>query len=220
MSKRVSFFTLVILMMLVGFKANAEDEKSAVYTKYVAEVTSAFLKEVYQEYGFRCGGSGGSMPYDVEKISVSLDANQSATVDQARELVVKLTERFVQIINAHEKIRPFLREYPFPSSRARVMISFSVSKKKINPSSDNEVELVFHAKKRIYYQAHNYDNPFLGKDIKDEPYEEALKIVKTDVAKKETKQPFLLEERTDESELAKKIRELRKSKGFSDGRTG
>jgi hypothetical protein len=100
------------------------------------------------------------------------------------------------------------------------MISFSVSKKKINPSSDNEVELVFHAKKRIYYQAHNYDNPFLGKDIKDEPYEEALKIVKTDVAKKETKQPFLLEERTDESELAKKIRELRKSKGFSDGRTG
>ena len=73
-------------------------------------MTSTFLKEMYKEYGLECGASGGRMPYDVEEISVSLVANHSATVEQARELEIKTTERFAQIINAHEKIRPFLRK--------------------------------------------------------------------------------------------------------------
>ena len=113
----------IVLMLLFAFiemKVNAKEYKSPIYTQYVAEVTSAFLKEIYNEYGFRCGATGGRMPYDVEEILVTLHANQNATVEQARELEVKLTERFVQIINAHEKIRPFLKEYPFPSSRRKL----------------------------------------------------------------------------------------------------
>src|SRR5580700_8086975 len=121
MVARVSFFVAMILTLLFEAKVSAkkanidEDDDSPIYTRYVAEVTSAFLNEVYKRYGFECGASGGGMPYDVEKISVKLVAYQSATVEQARELEVNLTERFAQIINAHEKIRPFLREYPFPA---------------------------------------------------------------------------------------------------------
>lgn len=178
MVNRISFFAKVVLMLLMGLKVNTKEFESAIYTQYVGEVTSAFLKEVYKEYGFECGSSGGMMPFDVEEISVSLTAYRSATVEQARELEIKTTERFAQIINAHEKIRPFLREYPFPSSRSRVSISFRDPKKKKNSFSDNDVAYVLQAKKRIYYLADNPDNPYVRKDIKDEPYEEALKIVK------------------------------------------
>ncbi len=172
-------FCLLVLLLffVIELQVNAKEYEPPLYVQYVDEVTNTFLKEVYKKYGFECGATGGGMPHDVEKISVSLDANQTATVEQARELEINLTERFAQIINAHEKIRPFLREYPFPAGRVSVMISFRVSKKKKESFKDDEVELVFQAKNRIFYQAYNYEKPYLGIDIKDEPYEEALKIV-------------------------------------------
>jgi hypothetical protein len=142
---------------------------------------------MYKEYGFECGASGGRMPYDVEEISVSLVIDQSATIEQAREWEIKTTERFAQIINAHEKIRPFLREYPFPSNRASVSIEFITPKKQkrvFTLSTKSDVTYVLQAKNRIYYQAKNPDNPYVFKDLKNEPYEEALKIVQSNAAKK------------------------------------
>ena len=174
MAKCISFF---VIMILTGPKIHAKEFESAIYTQYVGEVTSAFLKEMYKEYGFECGASGGMMPFDVEEISVSLVAYQSATVEQARELEIKTTERFAQIINAHEKIRPFLREYPFPSSQVDVSIAFEKPKKN-KTSLGNDVFFVFQAKNKIFYKAKNPDNHYVFKAIKDEPYEEALKIVK------------------------------------------
>jgi hypothetical protein len=177
---RISFFILIILTLFMGIKVRAkDDDDSPVYTQYVAEVTSSFVKEMHKKYGFECGASGGSMPYDVEEILVQLVANRSATIEQARELEVKATERLAQIINAHEKIRPFLREYPFPSSRASVTISFR--KRGKHPTDD--VEFVCHAKNKLVYLAHDPDHPYVGKQIKKEPYEEALKIVQDNAAK-------------------------------------
>jgi hypothetical protein len=173
MLTRVKLYFIPILLIM-AFALDAEEDESPIYTQYVAEVTSTFLKEMYKEYGFTCGASGGSMPYDVESILVQLVANRGATVEQARELEVKATERFVQIINEHEKLKPFLRERPFPPGRSRVTISF---RKRNTIATDNDVEFVCHAKNRIYYQAHDPLNPYVGKDIKDEPYEEARKIV-------------------------------------------
>ena len=184
MGARVSFFVTMTLTLLLGLKVSAkENNGSPIYTRYVAEVTSAFAKEMHEKYGLECGRSGGSMPYDVEKISVSLVASGGATIEQARELEVKATERFAQIINAHEKLRPFLREYPFPAARADVSISFRNSKNSRSLSRKNEVKYVLHAKNRIYYQAENPENPYVYKDIKDEPYEEALKIVQNNAPK-------------------------------------
>jgi hypothetical protein len=154
---------------------HAEEHESPDYTHYANEIIHSFSKQIKKEFGFNCEASGGSMPYDVEKISMQFDASCTATIEKARELEVRITEKFVECINAHEKIRPFLREYPFPSSRADIMISFS-KPKKFNLSNDS-VELVFHVKNKIFYKAKKPDNPHLYATIKEEPYEEALKIV-------------------------------------------
>jgi hypothetical protein len=181
--KRLSFFSIVVLVITVGLKVNGKEYESPVYTRYVAEITRFFSKQVEKDFDIECVGNGGRMPHDVEEISVKFVAYRSATVEEARELEVDLTERFIQVINAHEKIKPFLRESPFPSSRAHVTISFRDPRKKRTPSVDDDVELVFQARNRIFYQAKNPDNPYLGKDIKNEPYEEALKIVQDNAAK-------------------------------------
>ena len=180
------YILVLLFVFLLELKVNAKEYESPVYTQCVAEVTSTFLKEVYKEYGFECGASGGEMPYDVEEISVKIVAYQNATIEEARELEVILTEKFTQIINSHEKIRPFLREFPFPSSRARVSISFRSPKKKFSLSSKNDVKYVLQVKGIIYYQADNPDNPYVYRDIKDEPYEEALKIVRNNASKNDS----------------------------------
>jgi hypothetical protein len=183
MVKRLNLPIILALMISMGVKMDGKEHESPVYTQYVAEIIRSFSKQVEKDFDLECIGSGGEMPHDVEEISVKFVASRRATVEEARELEVKLTEAFVQVINAHEKIKPSLRECPFPSSRAHVTISFRDSKKKRIPFSDNDVELVFQTRDRIFYQARNPDNPYLGKDIKDEPYEEALKIVRDNAAK-------------------------------------
>lgn len=183
MAKCVSFFAMFVSMLFMGSKMEGKEYKAPEYLQYVSEVTSAFLKEMYKKHGFECEASGGKMPHDVEEISVSLCTSRSATVEQARELEIMVTERFAQIINAHEEIRPFLREYPFPPGRANVSIAFRNPKKKKTSSVDDDVILVFQARNRIFYRAKNPDNPYVHKRITDEPYEEALKIVQENVAK-------------------------------------
>lgn len=174
--KSFPFFVSFICFLLILCQMDAIEYNSPLYTKYVTEVISTFVKEMHKKYGLECGASGGRMPYDVEEISISFTAYHRATVEQARELEVKAIERFVQIINSHEKIRPFLREKPFPANRVRISISFEETQKSTS-FSNNNVEFICHAKNRLYYLAHDPKNPYVGKDIKDEPYEEALKIV-------------------------------------------
>jgi hypothetical protein len=189
MRKYFTLFFAFILIALTAEKINAEDNESPIYTQYAAEVTSTFLKQVYKEFGFKCGGSGGSMPYDVEEISVQLSAYRSATVEEARELEVILTEKFVQVINAHEKIRPFLREYPFPSSRADVSISFEKPRKKKSSVPEDDITFVFQAKNKIFYQKYVPGSRYGYVDIKEEPYEEARKIVQKTALKKTPQEP-------------------------------
>lgn len=188
MVKRLSFFAAVVLIITMGLKVYGKEYESPIYTQYVAEITRSFSKQIEKDFDLKCVGNGGEMPYDVEVISVKFLSYRSATVEEARELEVKLTEKFVQVINAHEKIKPFLREYPFPSSRSHVTISFRDPRKK-NSSVGNDVELVFQARNRIFYQAKNLDNPYLGKDIKDESYEEALRIVQGNLGKNDLQKP-------------------------------
>jgi cytochrome c556 len=191
MLKGINFFLIVVLVILIGLKVSGKEKyKSPDYTQYVAEVICQFTKEMYKEYGFECGASGGEMPYDVETILVQLVAYQSATIEQARELEVKATERFKQIINAHEKIRPFLREYPFPANRAHVTLSFREKGKRF--STHSEVEFICHARNKLHYLGHDPEHPHVGKLIKEEPYEGALKIVQSNAVKNEKQQPKFL----------------------------
>jgi hypothetical protein len=180
MQKHVNILALALLFLSSVKIINAEEHDSPEYVQYADEIIHSFEKQIKKEFGFKCEASGGSMPYDVEKISMKFVANRCATIEEARELEVKITEKFIKCINAHEKIRPFLREYPFTVDRATVMISFNIPKK--FSLSNDYVEVVFQGKSTIYYNATNRKNPNIYDTLKKEPYEEALRIVQSKTA--------------------------------------
>ncbi len=156
--------------MQAGAEKPTED-----YEVYVNQVLREFALEMKKEYGLICIGDSSRMPYEVSEIEVLFIAQRSATVEEARELEVKTTERFIEVINAHEKIRPFLEEYPFGSNRAKVSISFA---KEDGNYPDEGVSVVRQTKGNVCYRVKAPDSP-LFESLGEEPYEEALKIVQS-----------------------------------------
>ncbi len=176
-----------------------EKEKVKDYLVYVDEITNDFIREMEEETGLRCSGSGGSMPHDVEEFEVMFNECRRMTIEEARWLEVKAIEKLVKKINEHEKIRPFLREYPFGQNRVGISLSFYT--KRGEYYLDGSVVLVFNAKNTIFYKkaekrlikyrpiydaetggiyspAHEEEEERLVR-LHEEPYEEAVKIVET-----------------------------------------
>jgi len=171
---RAKFLFLSILTLFFSGKKN-NDEIPA-YETYVNQLINSFAKEIKKEFGLICIGDGGQMPYDVEAVSIKFAAYCYPSIEKARELEVKITERFINAINSNEKIRPYLREYPFKADRAEVAISFYT--KDNSRYTDGSVSYVFQVKNKIYYCSKNPHTKNLD-DLYEEPYEEALKIVQS-----------------------------------------
>ena len=140
------------------------------------------------------------MPKDVEKIEIFFSSYSKSTIENARKMEVNAIQALLKRINSHEKIRPFLREYPFTSSRIGILISFRT----LNDTRpvDGSIAVVSLANNTIFYDIAKIiikepipftyttrDNQTVTEVIEggpreklvplmEEPYEEALKILR------------------------------------------
>ena len=153
---------------------NYSKKEREILNRSVNEVVDALEREMKEKFGFWCTGQGGSMPYDIQEIEVDFLCHQQVTVEEARELEIRATERFVEIINSHEAIRPYLRDYPWDYRRAAIMIAFRDEYGEDYPEG---VRLILQGKDKVFYYGPKKHPKEVGVTIKDEPYEEAKKIV-------------------------------------------
>jgi antitoxin component YwqK of YwqJK toxin-antitoxin module len=152
------------------------EPRPAPYEKYADEIIKEFEKAAYKEFGVEAVGLGGQMPFDVVSVYVGFWVRKKGTVEEARELIVKLKEKFRVIINNHEKIRPYLREYPISIKNADVSVSF-LRQDKNGVYYNKSVSFVSVGRgEKIYY---SYDDPNenLLQPLFEESYEDAVKIV-------------------------------------------
>ncbi|MCH9811834.1 hypothetical protein K0U07_03610 [bacterium] len=140
---------------------------------YVREVTKEFLGVARKEFGVRPYGVGASMPNDVEAINITFSIRKKGSIPDGRELVVKLTKKLVEMVNKHEKLRPYLREYPFTDHRAEISIIFCDELGR-RYTDDTISHILVNRRNEICYLS--YDNPRNDKEIK-ERYADAVKLV-------------------------------------------
>ncbi len=193
----LKFCFLGSFLFILEVQASAKKETTVSYLQYVDEITNDFVKEMENETGLSCRGSGGSMPYDVEEFDIMLVGYRRATQEEARALMVTAIQKLLKKINEHEKIRHFLREHPFTESRASISIAFQTNHG--TRYLDGSIALVFNARNKIFYErAENQlvkyppvfdartggiDSPAHEKvqeklvRLAEEPYEEAVQIV-------------------------------------------
>ncbi len=166
---------LLFSQLSIAEQKNYSKEELKIKHRSVAEVVYALKKEMKEQFGLICIGTGGGMPRDIEEIGVDFVLHQQTSIEEARELEIRATERFVEIINSHEAIKPYLRDYPWDHNRARVLIVFYDNQGKDYPEG---VRLILQAHNQlIYYGPKRFPNDIAH--LKEESYDEAKKIVES-----------------------------------------
>ena len=171
----IANFTL-LFKIFQSSETTALKEKTTFYPTYAHQIIDVLKKEVHEQYGLDCCSRGGSMPYDVLTINVGFESKKLLTINEARIIFVNIYERFRNIINENENIRPFLREYPFPAERIQVSIKFYPALKSKANILGTELVYVSCIKGEIGYYRDDESGCRLA-ELKVEPYEEALRIV-------------------------------------------
>jgi len=165
---------IVLIFFLVSCSHEVKRSEGEDYVKYVDEIVYNFRKKIRREKGLVAYGDGGSMPTDVESISVSLHLPRKMGIEEARKIEVEATEELANMVNEHKLIRPFLRNFPFDSRRTEVSLSYFP--KSYSEDLSSTISFVHPAKGRIFYYSRESPEAKL-KLIFSEPYEEAYKIV-------------------------------------------
>jgi hypothetical protein len=138
---------------------------------YVNEIRGEFAKEAEKEFDINVFGCGGRINPKVNAITLKFHCDKQVSVNEARWLLVTLQQKFVDKINKHEGIRPFLVEYPFPLIRADIELSFrnNADQKIAN------IEYVFIAGGKVFYRKICDQKTYEYKDLVIELYEETFK---------------------------------------------
>lgn len=137
------------LLLFLGVSLSAKSIETPPYLAYVKEIVDHFSNDMKKEYRLYCCGSGGSMPHDVEKIDVIFITYDKLSIENARKMQVYGAKKLLSYINNHEKIKPYLRENPFPIDR--ITISISCRTLKDTRPLDGSVAHVFFSGKKIFY---------------------------------------------------------------------
>jgi len=118
--------------------------------RVLKELIQLFINEMDVKYGLSCVGDGGRSREKIETISLKLSTNRRATLEEAREIQVNALERFLEILNTSERIKPYLLTHPFPIKDLGISIMF-ISKITDRFFSDGTVCSTMNARDKIFY---------------------------------------------------------------------
>ena len=88
------------------------------------EVCDSLIEELYQKCNLHCVSHGTLIGPDVQRLTLGFITYKQITTEESKEMEASAVKRFVEIINQHEKIRPFLRDYPWNSEKVTIEIAF------------------------------------------------------------------------------------------------
>lgn len=124
--------------------------------------------------GFAVQGTGGAMMKNIEKVNMSFAIHKKVLIDEARIMIIGTSEDFLREINADEKLRPYLKNYPFDHKNLGFKIAFIDENNWMNETG---IACVMVVKDKVYYEVSNSKtNPLIT--VYEESYAEALEKVK------------------------------------------
>ncbi|MBS0653328.1 MAG: hypothetical protein JSR39_07355 [Verrucomicrobia bacterium] len=137
----------------------------------VDKITSKSIKTIKKSNEMKLIGSGGSMMHNVETVSLHFYYYHPASIDEARNLILEITNNLISAFNSNQEIRPYLANFPFEAKNFDISIAFMKKNNELqNPPSISSV--------CISNGILRYRNDDTEKDrlvtIYQETYEEAL----------------------------------------------
>ena len=168
------FFLYIVVIIFTSscnqniFNGLSTDEKLA--NKILRK--AAF--QIQEKTGMFPSGDGARMMDEIKMLALSFRYYQEVSIEQGRELLVTSVEEFLSIINADDKIRPYLNNYPFEPQNIEIAIIF------YNPNGSDiklgELSVLSIIEGTLEYDVNDPKTTFL-KTIYKESYEEALQKI-------------------------------------------
>lgn len=121
-SKIPCVFLLMFFLILNG--SFLLESGSPKYIKIADRITSNTLKKLKTK-DLKLVGSGGSMMNNIGEVSLHFYYYHPTTIDEARNLLLEITEDLISSFNSNEEIRPYLANYPFNQNNLEISISFT-----------------------------------------------------------------------------------------------
>ncbi|MBS0605830.1 MAG: hypothetical protein JSR57_02670 [Verrucomicrobia bacterium] len=169
--ERLIFIHIAIFSLLTNSCSQPSNNYTEpAHVKAADKVTSRCTKKIQKEHNIQLIGSGGSMMDDIRKIFLHFTDNKPHTIEQARKLIIQITEEILLEFNSDEDVRQYLYNFPFTPSNIEIMLSF---KRHESNSAINSIDFVSKGPSTIDY--YNFDkNKEKYVEVSEEPYEEAL----------------------------------------------
>lgn len=153
-------------------KSDLSDEGRMLYSFIAREG-----KRLGKKYHMHLGSVGGGVDHGIWLMSLDFQRKNSVlTEEEARELIINSLNDYLNMVNNDEKLRPFLKEYPFKPENVDLAI--------FNYTADMHdiyhpyIGLVSADKGKIGYLIDDESNQFRYKSQKYESYDEAMAILK------------------------------------------
>ncbi len=173
MAKIKPLTLLTLLLIINSCTPVKEEETKKRYIEISNEINAELIKKVAKEKNLKIQGTGGSMMENVEMIGLDFSSEKPFSIEQARKLIVDVTEELLQVYNSNEQIRPFLANYPFNSINVHIMISFQT---RSSQNENDNIVFVYTKNGSIFYCDYDTEKERY-KEVFQETYGDALKKI-------------------------------------------
>lgn len=158
---------LIFFFLLVGCMDSFPGEKELNRVSTIAD------KRISQQCDLVCTGSGACWPQQCEAVVLHFDAHRSATIEEARHLIVKAVLIAVDSAQEVKDFQQYLRDPPFTADHIFMMIGFK----------KGALDMVSSTFGKVWYDVWNEKANRFDTVLK-ETFEEALSIVNAELAQK------------------------------------
>lgn len=180
-------------------KINPSIHKENEYEAEIDALLASFTENIINQYPFERVSIGGKLTNGIEEIGAKFRVYQFVTLEDARQLIVDVVEKLLRDINSNEKIRPYLKQFPFPASLIKLNLAFK--EPKYHPFPDISIMNVILDENKITYVQKIILPQEEGKVFRDttenilaeESYPEALEIVEKNPVKFKAQFPSLFD---------------------------
>jgi hypothetical protein len=146
------------------------------YADMAHQIRTDVAAKLTKRYNMRVIGVTGGMADCVNVIGLSFQIRGPLSKEKLREILVDCVEEFLTPINESEKIRPFLKNYPFTEKEIIIKI-FIVDETGIRVY-DPDIAVATAINGKVRYDTEDINDEFGYKQQIREDYQIALEIVR------------------------------------------
>lgn len=153
--------------------------------KITDELILKISKELVDKHHFYVISFGGKLTQGVEEIGAKFLAFGPTTREEARKYELFLADKILTAINGNSRLRPYLKEYPFPSKRLKICLQFRTDKHRFYYDGSSLAHVTLENNRLSYFRINPAEVPEWRKgefvDIKlfaTESYSEAAEAIR------------------------------------------